>query len=334
MADDAVAVAEPVTAPAAPAAEAAPAPSVVRDATQAYARYDFPRHEPAAAPAETPTADADSGSSSTDADLTDDALDALWEKHQDRLEKRPAVQDRLARLLENKDGNRRQIDRAAIEREIREKVAQEEAAWAEAADLYYDIKHDPAIRAEKVAELSAQGQNGEALLRMWEADFELKRDAREAQRRAPKGSDPVDVEAVRSEYRESFNTQAVGEFQQAAKVLLPFYGELPEDARKTIETLKYDPEGNWLEDGLTALAKGFQKHIETLNQRHARELNEARTAGRNEAAAEDERTGPVIIEGQDTALFTTGRELDRAYAAGSISRERYHAEKKRLGINY
>lgn len=333
MADGDVATLDPVTAPPESPAEAAPAREIVVDATQAYERYDFPNTPPASdKPAAAGEETGKSAPATPPDDLSDEALAALWQKNQDRLEKLPDYQARQERLLENKHGNTLQIERARIERETREAVQAEEADWAKAADFYYDLQNDPAFRAQEIARLNADGQNGEAALKVWEGTYEVEHGKRETERRAPKAaSDPAAIAALKTEFATSFNGTAIGEFQEYARQAIPFYADLPEDTRKAIDTLKYDPAGNWFADGLSALGKGVQKHIETLQQQHTRALAEARLAGKNEAHADREDSGPVIVANQEGG-YTTPYELDRAYNRGQIDRNTYHAERRRLGV--
>lgn len=319
MTDAAVATEEaPVIASEEEEAPAASAPST----SDAYQSYEFPF------PDETPDS-ADAPPSETKDDAAPDGdSDDLPDELIERVLGHEKAKARVDQLTNNRYGNRLQQERAERERlaaelqAIRDAEATEKA-FKEASDFYEKLNTDEAFYDAKVAEV------GEGALLRWIADYK----DTAASRKAGAGSPSVDIDAVRREYDQAFNATAISQFKDIAKATLPFYGELPEETRATIDKLAYDPAGNWFADALQSLGTGMQKHLESLERRHKDALAEARLAGRNEAIAARESGSPVVVEG---SVGTDPTDIIRRYAAGdsTVSRADFQKARRALGQDY
>ncbi len=304
-----------------PAAEAPEAPNAApesaapgsdlggfHDATGAHEVWTFPAKpetapetaapsEPAAdQKPETPKPDAAKPEATPD---DDDLPDDLVEK----VLRHPKGQGRIDQLVNNKFGNRLQQERETWAKEQR----QQDEAWDKASEFYTKLTEDDDFFEEAVK------NNGSPAIRRFMADYE----ERSALRNQSDKPAPVDLEAVKSEFTHDFNKAAVAEFQATVKATLPFFGELPEDVRAQIDGAAYDPERNWLEESLTALGTGIQKHIEKLKRDHSQALREAVEAGRNDANAERQTGAPVVVTDPDPGFDP--RDIERRYALGDTS---------------
>ena len=306
--DDTTAVA-----PEATASQDAPAPSVISDASQAYERWDFQAasEETAEAKATEPSKDAppQEPTAATPAKDPEPPGDGLSDEEIERILADEKVKQRIDRLADNKVGNRLQ----AAREEERRRIAEESKQWDTATDYFNRLVDDEDFYAAQVAEFG-EGRIG---------GF---KDAYKASAQERAGGDvapAVDADAIRRDFAKAFNDAAVGEFQTIVKGSLPFYGDLPEDVRKTIESAAYDPNGNWLHASLTAIGTGVTKHIEGLERKHAQALREAMTAGTNDAIAAREESAPVVVNGQQGQSFGSWAEIESAYANGSITRAQW-----------
>lgn len=245
-------------------------------------------------------------------------LSELTDEQLEELVRNERVQSRIEQLANNRLGNRLQQEREKARREVQQEAEQ----WEQATNYYNRLQQDDDFYEQQV-----QAHGEEAIL-----DFRANYMRAAKQRN---GAAPVDVEAVRAEYREQFNQGAIPEFQEALKQLTPFYDELPEDSRKAIEGLAYNPEGNWLADGFEAYAKGVSKYIEGLERKHKEALDEAREAGRNEARAAREEGKAVVVNNGQPGDFDP-HQVIREYGLmqGDWSREDFHRAKKMLGEHF
>jgi len=250
------------------------------------------------------------------------AADDISDDELKRLEKSAKLQARIEQLANNKAGNLAQRDRERIRAEERQRFQEESAAW-EKADEGYQLLVSKGRDSFKERYGMTEPQAA-----AWEANYLAEREKRDA---APQVQATQSDEQIRSD----FNSGAIAEFQAGIKTLLPFYGDLPEETRKTIESARFDPEGNWLADSLEALAAGVAARDERVAREHKAALAEARTAGANSALADREEASPVIIDPKPNNLAAmSNAELNMAYAENVIDRTTYNAEKRRRGIDY
>lgn len=317
--------------------------SAFRDATTAYASYTFPAEDQEtvaeeAAPSrdgegpdndEARAEEAEAEPAAEEAAPPEDQKqeadgDDLPDEEVERILRHPKGQERLNRLLQNKYGNELQRQRAEIERQVREAIRREDEQWREAESYYHRLQTDDAFFDAQVA------KHGKPAVSRWIADYETAQEARNAR---AGGREQFDADSFRAEFATAFNNAAVEQFREIAARSLPFYGDLPDETRKRLESLRYEPDGNWLADGFRALAEGVEKHIAKLERQHAEALAEARKAGRYEAIAEREESQPVVVE-SEPGEFRTWREVEFAYAEGRMSREEFRRQMSRFGKDF
>ena len=308
-------------------AEAAPAVPDAPSAPAVYESFEFPYPEekpPAVAeapkpeeaakpPDEAPAAPPEAAAPDPD-DLSDDELE--------RVLKHPKGQARVDQLVNNKYGNALQQARAEAQ-QARERVEAERAVAAEAEAYYKKLSDDDAFFDEQIA------RHTRPKVLRWMADYE-EHTASKANAASPSA---VDLQAVKDELTQGWNTAAISEFQAVAKAVLPFYGDLPNETRATIESAKFDPAGNWLVDSMTALATGVQKHIERMERAHKDAIEEARQAGKNEAIAAREQSSPVLVNGQPGS---DPYEIMRRFGRNDpdVTRDQFNAARKAAGLDY
>lgn len=311
-------------APSAPVGEAAP------DTVRTSERGGVIRHEflqtDTAAKTETPApeqktepkadAEAPKGDTTPPAEPA-----ALSDDEFKRIEKDPRFTARVEQLANNRVGNVVQRERDKIRSETLEQYRKEQAAWQAADEAYQLLSsrgRDAFMREYNQTERQAVE---------WEANYLREREQRDA---APAPNSQA-IETIRAD----FNTGAVSEMKAAMTTLLPFYGELPEETRKVIDGLAFNPEGNWLEDAFTALVKGIAARDDKVKRDHEAALREARTAGANSALAAREEGSPVIVEAKPNDMAAmSNHELNAAFNRGDLTREQFNAENRRRGIDW
>lgn len=331
--------AAPTSAPESGGDVAVAAPPATSDAqtievTEGYQRFDFdapqtaePTPAPVAkapeavAPAtKTPEASAPAAETTPAAasdELTDEQIEAVL-----RNEKAKA---RIEQLANNRLGNRLQVaEQQAIEK-YRRTEAEAETKWKAADDYYRKLEDDDFY-------MSAVRDLGEAKVLKFRADYLEGKAAREA---AGKQQPQADFSAQQEQFTRNFNAAAIGELKAALPEVIPFYAELPETTRSAIEKAQYDPNGNWFVDSMTALGKGFQAHVDTLNRKHETALREAMEAGKNDASAAREERAPIVISGE-TGVEPSFKEIDRRFSEGdpSVTREMWNRSRRNAGIKY
>lgn len=228
----------------------------------------------------------------------------------ERILKHPKAQERIDRLAANRAGNLRQQEQA--------QQAAREAKLAEATGYFEKLANDDFYDAEVK-------KFGRPAVMRWVADYE---EAIATPQNPPAAENP-DIDSVRAE----FNAQAIPEFSRAVEATLPFYKELPESVRTTLGALRYDPEGNWLGDALTAVGKGIADYIAKKDRDHKEAVTQAREAGRNEAVAGREQASPIVIDAKPGVDHQ--QVIDR-YASGDpgVSRSEYHAALRATGKTF
>lgn len=310
-------------APAATAPEAPAVPEAVSDATGAYERYEFPQPGQETAPPEAAPPDRAAAEPEPEAKAPEpDTPKALTPEEVARLEKDPAMQQRIRQLANNLHGNALQRERERLRAEVQREIRETEAKWVK-ADAAYQLL----VTEGEEAFMDRFGVEDEAAVARWKADYIEGRRNRNAETQAA-----PDTEAVVLEVRQAFNEQAIGEFRQIAQASLPFWEELPEDARGKLSSLTFDPDGNWLEDAFKAIADGFRQRDERIAREHKSALDEARKAGANQAMAEIEEDSPVITGA--TGPAKSWKQVEDDYSKGLISREEFNAERKARRIDY
>lgn len=232
----------------------------------------------------------------------------------ERVLKHPKAQERIDRLAANKAGNlQQQRERDRAERDSKK---------AEATSYYEKLANDDFYEAQ------VKG-HGEARILRWLADY------KEAISEPDEPSAPVDtnLDSFKDEFTAEFNRLAIPEFQATVAATIPIWKDLPEAVHKQIGGLRFDPNGNWLADGLTAIGKGIADHIAKLERDHKAALDQAREAGRNEAHARREEASPVVVDarpGEDPG------DIVRRYADGdpAVTRDQYRRALAATGKSY
>lgn len=316
--------------PEAPAEEAtaAPAPQEVVEEPR-YQRWDFPAEpetpteaapEETAAP-ETTAADADSTPEAQEpgtqpAAASDDFDDETWE----RIKKSP----RIERLVDNRYGNKLVEAQQRAREEAAQHLREQDAKWQESTALYNRLSEDEDAFNQAVAE------NGSPAVRRFMADYE----EAAAVRQQTTGPQAQAIEAAKQQFAQGFaqqfNDAALQQVKAAIPATIPFYGELPEETRTAIENLVYNPEGNFLAEGLTALGKGLKAREDRIQREHKAALEQATEAGRNEARAAAEGRGPLIVKPGENQ-FTDFKQAEEAYASGRINYEQFVALRRQHG---
>lgn len=315
-----------VEAPPAAPAEPAPQAELQPEAISGPQRWDFPhRDEPdeqASEPArqdaqtgDTPEPKAEEQAPPPQGD-EDAEYQRFVERFKARLEKDPDFEKRVDQLANNRVGNKLQQERAQWESQREaERKAQEE--WNQASEQFTKLQDDPSYRVEMVR------QHGEIAVHQFEEDYRAAARERQAE---------PQIAAYRSEFTKSFNDAALSEFKATVGATLT---DMPEEVRASIEKLAYDPAGNWLADGFEAIAKGFKEVLEKRDRDHARALDEAREAGKNEAFANREESRPLNVEGAQAG--SSDEDILRRYGDptdNTVTREQYRAAAQRLGRDW
>lgn len=308
----------------APAATA-PAPeataNIVDDASESGSHYEqfiFPSPDAAPAPApESKAPDNNDGAPAPDATPAEAAPAVDPDPSDEEIErvlKHQKAQDRIERLAANRAGNLRQQEKAD--------EAARTAKLAEATS-YFEQLDDDTFYGEQVK------KHGEPAVLRWIADY---KDELSRAQNPPAAANP-DIDSVKAEFTTAFNTAAIPEFVATVEGTIPFFKELPESVRTTLGALRYDPEGNWLADGLTAVGKGIADYIAKKDRDHKEAVTQAREAGRNEAVAGREQASPIVIDAKPGVDHQ--QVIDR-YASGdpAISRSEYHAALRATGKTF
>lgn len=323
MADGEAAVLEAPSAP-----ETAPQSDAI-EVTEGYQRWDFPNPDAKTgdtAPAQqTVTEPAPVEAKEPEAPAPEASPD---EDEIERILKSPAAKARYDRLVQNEYGTQLQRERQAAEQRgkelARQELVAEQKRWDEATATYNRLM-DPdnsAFYEEMVR------QNGEAEVLSFRANYQKAAAARQTAQQAP----AFDATAYQRQFTEQFNHSAIGEFQNVVKATLPMYGELPEEVRQRVEAVRYDPNGNWLADAMTALGKGFETHIASLQRKHDAALREAVEAGKNEAVAAREESTPLTMTGEPGDMMSW-QEIETMYAEGRLpgGREAFQQARRKFG---
>src|SRR5690606_24360025 len=223
--------------------------SAFRDATNAYASYTFPAEDQETAAEEAAPSRDGEGPDNDEAraeeaepaaeeaappeDQKQEADgDDLPDEEVERVLRHPKGQERLNRLLQNKYGNELQRQRAEIERQVREAIRREDEQWREAEAYYHRLQTDDAFFDAQVA------KHGKPAVSRCIADYETAQEARNAR---AGGREQFDADLFRAEFATAFNNAAVEQFREIAARSLPFYGDLPDETRKRLESLRYEP---------------------------------------------------------------------------------------------
>lgn len=234
-------------------------------------------------------------------------------------------QSRVEQLVNGKLGNRMQ----QLEPEVRQRLQQEDANWKAEHDFYEKLVSDDDFYNHVVAD---PVNKGEVEVKQWIVNHERQL-ARRTSATASGASDAT-VQQMRAEYDVAFNKVAIAQFQEGASKLIPFWAELPEETRTAVAGLKFDPDGSWLSTGLKAVFDGVAKHQEKTAADHKKAVDEAREAGRNQAFAEREEKGPVVVDnGKPGSPFKNAKEVEAAYIGGRINRDQYRNELARFGVD-
>jgi len=312
----------PADAPEAPPSDAA----LFNDPSQAYGRLTFssekdePEGETATpdageepAPEASPPSPAAESTAPPDDDLTPEELA--------RFERSSKAQERITQLANNVAGNKLQTERERIRREVEAELQDRDTKFEKASEYHNSLVDDEEFFKTEV------GKHGRVAVMRWMADFE---ESAAARGKPGAAAPPVDMEAIRSEYAQEWNTQGAQVFADTLKSQ-PFYSELPQALRTKFEKGESDPNAaHWVADWMD----GLGKWVTSLKTEHAKALHEARTAGKNEAQAEHEDTGPVVTS--PTGPATDPAEIERRYGQGdpSISREDFKKALKAQGKDY
>lgn len=305
------------------AQESAPEASIpVGDATTGYESVTVEYGEAAeseAAPSEEPVAEApndeqpeENAPEPDEESKPDDDVFTMADIEAGRVS--PRFKARIDQLVRNRQGNLIQQAREEAIREIRE----QDRAWRESSEFYDRLSNDQTFRNEQIE------KHGRSKVFRFIADYEEERSRRESSAPAP----AVDS----AKFAQEFNSAAISEFQAAVKQLVPFYDKLSPDVQQAIDSAQYDPQGNWFADSLGALANGVNKYIERLERDHKSALEEAREAGRNEARANRDASGPVQVAGK-TEGFSSFREVEMAYAEGRIDRQTFRRQANAFNVS-
>lgn len=234
-------------------------------------------------------------------------------------------QARVDQLVNGKLGNRMQ----QLEPEVRQRLQAEDAAWKAKHEFYEKLVSDDDFYSRVIAD---PVNKGEIEVKQWIVDHERKLAERNSATNG--GVADATIQQKLAEYDAEFNKVAIAQFQEGASKLIPFWAELPEETRAAVGSLRYDPDGSWFSNGLKAVFDGVNKHLTTLTADHKKALDEAREAGRNQAFAEREERGPVVVDnGKPGSPYKNAKEVESAYINGRINRDQYRSELARFGVD-
>lgn len=286
-----------------------------RPATPEPSKSDTPADgAPAkAADGQSPTTPPEGAAQQGDPDLPDEELE--------KIVRNPKVQARIDQLANNLTGNKLQRERERLRAELQKEIQEEQARWERLDEAYQFLV------AEGREKFMDRFGVDEADAAKWEADY-----LRERRRGPDAASAPVDRSQIENEVTMALAQGAIEEFRRGVEAL-PFYGDLPDDSKKALAALKFDPATNWFADGLNALAAGLKARDDKIEREHKKALDEARQAGANNAHAEREESAPIVVGGSPSE-FSNFKDVEIAYSTGQISRERFHEEKKRFRVDH
>jgi hypothetical protein len=300
----------------------------IRDASVAYERYVFPARDGAeeAKPAqeEKPASEAPQTEQKAETEAPKGEAEPEGGEELEKLLSDPKIKRKIEDIVNGRLGTRLEQERKKIREQLESEVRQQEQKWQEATQYYQRLVEDPDFAEEQ------ERQYGREAVETFKRNYELAASARAAQ------ADPVIRQAVAAQVITQFHEQAVSDFKDVVQSL-PIWDRLPADAKETIQGLQFEPTPgtSWFEKGMQALADGIAKMLQRIEDDHRKALEEAREAGRNEAAARREAVRPIVMGGKiETAEDAQRVIYEYGMGIGSWTREDFNRARRILRQDY